>query len=328
MIEVLGLQKRYLVHQRGQDLRSVLRSLFHRPTEEVHALRDISFRIEAGERVGFLGPNGAGKTTLMKILCGLLHPSAGSARVDGFTPYERHPHYLQRITMLMGGKSQLIWDLPPADSFEMVQALYRMPGQAFRASRDELVELLHLAPLLHKPTRQLSLGERMRCEFAAALLHRPRVLFLDEPTIGLDAAMQAAVRDFVLAYNRKHEATVLLTSHYMQDVAAICPRVLLINQGAAVYDGDLRDFVTSIKPEKVVSLRWFGPPPANGLLQSLGLTWSEDGTVSGRIPSERVPDTVRRMLSMHEAADLKVEDPSLDDVLREAYGQGQDRAAA
>jgi ABC-2 type transport system ATP-binding protein len=328
VIEVEGLCKSYWVHKREQNLRAVVSSLFRRRQEEVVALRDVSFTIRDGERVGFLGPNGAGKTTLMKVLCGLLHPTSGTVRADGHVPYDRHPDYLRRVTMVMGGKSQMIWDLPPADSFEMIRAVYRLSATDFRVQLQELVDLLNLGSLLHKPTRQLSLGERMRCEFAAALLHRPGTLFLDEPTIGLDVAMQAAVRDFILHYNRTHGASVLLTSHDMQDVAAICPRVIVITHGSLMYDGDLRGFVKAIKPEKVVSFRWNGPVRPPGLLAARGLTWSENGMAVLRIGNELVPEVLRTILGHAEVSDLKIEDPSLDDVLREVFGRSLKEAAA
>jgi len=262
------------------------------------------------------------------VLCGLLHPSGGKVRVDGFVPYAREAAYLRRMTMVMGGKSQMIWDLPPADSFEMIRALYRIERSAFRVQLDELVNLLQLAPLLHKPTRQLSLGERMRCEFAAALIHRPRVLFLDEPTLGLDAAMQAAVRSFIRDYNRLHGASVLLTSHYMQDVSAICPRVVVINQGRLVYDGDLRGFVRTVKPERVVSFRCSRPGPRRESLGSWRIEWRENGNAEIRVPNDRVAELVSTILALPDASDLMIEDPSLDDVLREVYGQPAREASA
>lgn len=328
MIEVTGLCKSYWVHERRQNMGAVVASLFRRKTEEVTALRDVSFSIADGERVGFLGPNGAGKTTLMKVLCGLLHPSGGEVRVDGFVPYARKPEYLRRMTMVMGGKSQLIWDLPPADSFEMIRAIYGMDRKQFAANVDDLADLLKLGPLMHKPTRQLSLGERMRCEFAAALIHQPKILLLDEPTIGLDAGMQAAVRDFILAYNRTHGATVLLTSHYMQDVGTICPRIVVINHGTLIYDGDLRGFVQMIKPEKVITFRWSGAETPIRLLSAWNMQLFEGGKAEARVRNERVPEFVRAVLEFQGVSDLMIEDPSLDDVLREVYGQPHRRLAA
>jgi ABC-2 type transport system ATP-binding protein len=328
MIEVSGLNKSYWVHRRRTDMGAVFASLFRRKVEQVHALRDVSFTIRDGERVGFLGPNGAGKTTLMKVLCGLLYPTAGTVRVDGYVPYMRDPAYLRRMTMVMGGKSQLIWDLPPADSFEMIRAIYRIAPQRFKADLEELVQLLNLAPLMFKPTRQLSLGERMRCEFACAVLHQPHVLFLDEPTIGLDAGMQAAVRDFILAYNRSRGASILLTSHYMQDVAAICPRVLVINHGTLLYDGDLRGFVQTIKPEKVITFRWGRAEPPANLVAAWGMQLGDGGMVEVRVHNDRVPELVRAVMAFQGVTDLTIEDPSLDDVLREVYSQaGQERIA-
>ncbi|MGE5048319.1 MAG: ABC transporter ATP-binding protein, partial [Deltaproteobacteria bacterium] len=210
MIEVERLRKWYRVHRRPPGLRAALRSLFHRPYENVKAVEEVSFSIAAGERVGFLGPNGAGKTTTLKVLSGLLHPTEGRVSVAGFVPQRRERAFLQQITLVMGQKQQLLWDLPPSETFLLNRAIYDIPRKQYDATVAELTELLDLGPLLGKPTRQLSLGERMKCELAVALLHRPRVLFLDEPTIGLDVSMQATVRGFVRAYNERFGAAVLL----------------------------------------------------------------------------------------------------------------------
>src|SRR5262245_2763672 len=208
---------------------AAMRSLFRRKYETVVAVDNLSCSIAAGERVGFLGPNGAGKTTTLKVLSGLLHPTAGSVLVAGHLPKKRERAFLESITLIMGQKQQLMWDLPPAETFSLNAALYDVPRARFQETLKELTDLLELGPLVNKPTRQLSLGERMKCELAAALLHRPRVLFLDEPTIGLDVSMQASVREFIRTYNQRHGATVILTSHYMQDVTALCPRVIVID---------------------------------------------------------------------------------------------------
>ena len=321
MIRAEGLSKSYWVHKRQHGMTAALRSLVRRKHEEVVALRDVSFRIEAGEKVGFLGPNGAGKTTLMKLLSGLLHPTAGRVEIDGFLPHRRDYAFLRRITMVMGNKSQLIWDLPPADTFEMIRAIYRVAPAEHARTMDELTELLDLAPLVHKPTRQLSLGERMRCELAATLIHQPTTLFLDEPTIGLDVSMQAALRDFVAAYNRRHNATILLTSHYMQDVLVICPRVIIINHGQLIYDGDLRAFVATIRPEKVVSFEWEGDGRPAGIERFGAVDWPAAGRPLVRVPQAAVLELVRLLMNETAASDLKIEDPPLDDVLREAFGQ-------
>src|SRR5438270_4141778 len=250
MIEVERLRKSYFVHRREPGLRAALRSLVHRPREEVKAVDDISFRVGAGERVGFLGPNGAGKTTALKVLSGLLHPTSGRVSVSGHVPQQRSREFLRQITLVMGQKQQLLWDLPPSETFLLNRAIYDIPRPQYEETVAELTQLLGLSGLLGKPTRQLSLGERMKCELAVALLHRPRVLFLDEPTIGLDVTMQATVRAFIRAYNERFGATVLLTSHYMDDVAALCPRVLVIDHGRLIYAGSLDELVRRVRPDK------------------------------------------------------------------------------
>src|SRR3954471_11676206 len=226
-IEVDKLVKEYRVHERAAGAWASVRSLFRRKYRTMRAVDELSFGIAAGERVGFLGPNGAGKTTTLKVLSGLLHPTSGTVRVDGYDPRRREFAFLRSITLVMGQKQQLLWDLPPVDTFAMNRAIYDIPKRAFDETLAELTTLLELGALVKRPTRQLSLGERMKCELVAALLHRPRVLFLDEPTIGLDVSMQAKMRDFIRDYNQRFGAAVLLTSHYMDDVVALCPRVVV-----------------------------------------------------------------------------------------------------
>src|SRR5215472_10530477 len=268
VIAVRDLVKHYRVHSRPPGFAAALRSVVHRSYDTVRAVDGISFDIQSGERVGFLGPNGAGKTTTLKMLAGLLHPTSGEVRVAGFEPRKRAPDFLRGVMLVTGQKQQLLWDLPPIETFELNRAIYDVPRADYDRTVGELTELLDLGPLLKKPTRQLSLGERMKCELAAALVHRPNVLFLDEPTIGLDVSMQGAVRGFIKAYNEKHGATVLLTSHYMDDVAAITPRVLVIDRGKLTYDGGLEDLVKKTRPEKVVTLR-FGAPVERARLEAL-----------------------------------------------------------
>src|SRR5207253_10535345 len=221
-----------------------------------------SFEIGAGEIVGFLGPNGAGKTTTLKMLSGLLHPTSGDARVLGHVPWKREDDLLRNITLVMGNRSQPVWDIPAADSFRVIQELFQLPDHRYQQILNELSELLDLEPLLHKPVRNLSLGERMKVEFAAALLHAPRVLFLDEPTIGLDVTMQARIRRFVAEYNRRTGAAILLTSHYMDDVVALCRRVIVIHRGHLLYDGALANLAERMAPYKLirVTLRDGIPP--------------------------------------------------------------------
>jgi ABC-2 type transport system ATP-binding protein len=217
-------------------------------------VQQVSFTIRPGEIVGFLGPNGAGKTTTLKMLSGLLHPTGGTAEVLGYTPWERKSDYLRAITLVMGQRNRLSWDIPAADSFLLNQAIYRLPDDEYKRTLDELDELLELAPIIRKPVRNLSLGERMKCELAAGLLHRPQVLFLDEPTIGLDITAQARIRSFLREYNRRTGATILLTSHYMADVTALCERIIMIHHGQLKYDGGITDLSRRIAPVKLIGV--------------------------------------------------------------------------
>src|SRR5690242_11375373 len=261
-IAVRELTKVYRVHERDAGLGAALRSLVRRRYREVRAVGGVSFGVGAGEVVGFLGPNGAGKTTTLKMLSGLLHPTSGDARVLGHVPWRREKEYLRRISMVMGNRSQLIWDIPAIDSFLVNQAVYRVPERQFRQTLEELTELLDLGALLNKQVRSLSLGERMKCELAASLLHRPSVLFLDEPTIGVDVTMQTRIRQFVAEHNQKHGATVLLTSHYMADVTALCKRIIVIHHGRLLYDGDLSELADRMAPFKRVQLDMETPDAA------------------------------------------------------------------
>jgi ABC-2 type transport system ATP-binding protein len=327
MISVEHLTKEYKVHRRDPGLRAALRSLVRRRMETVRAVDDVTFEVAAGERVGFLGPNGAGKTTTLKVLSGLLHPTSGKVTVAGETPKERSRSFLQQITLVMGQKQQLLWDLPPSETFLLNRAIYDIPRAQYQETVAELTKLLDLGPLLGKPTRQLSLGERMKCELAVALLHRPRVLFLDEPTIGLDVSMQATVRSFVRAYNERFSATVLLTSHYMDDVAELCPRVLVIDHGRVVFDGALGELVQRIRPDKRVQLRLSRPVERRDL-EPLG-TIVEHGAeaVILQVSHDQLQSSVQRALAELPLRDLSVEDPPLEEVMRELFARGAEERA-
>jgi ABC-2 type transport system ATP-binding protein len=324
MIRVDRLRKWYRVHQRPPGMRAALRSLFHRKYEEVKAVDEVSFSIEPGERVGFLGPNGAGKTTTLKVLSGLLHPTGGEVSVAGHEPRMRTRAFLQQITLVMGQKQQLLWDLPPSETFLLNRAIYDIPKAQYDETVAELTQLLDLGPLLNKPTRQLSLGERMKCELAVALLHRPKVLFLDEPTIGLDVSMQVTVRDFVRAYNQRFGATVLLTSHYMEDVAALCPRVMVIDKGRLIYDGGLADLVQRVRPDKRLVLRLLKPVDKRDL-EALGGTLVEhrDAEAVVQVSQAALQSAVSRALATLPLRDLSVEDPPLEEVMRDLFAQGR-----
>lgn len=251
-IHVRGLTKIYSISERELGVMAALRSLVHRSMKEITAVDDITFDLAPGEIVGFLGPNGAGKTTTLKMLSGLLFPTAGEETVLGYEPSRRDRAFLRQITLIMGQRNQLIWDIPPIESFELNRAIYSIPAGDYRSILNELTDLLDLSPLLRKPVRNLSLGERMKCEIAAGLLHRPQVVFLDEPTIGLDVTMQRRIRSFIAEYNRRYGATVLLTSHYMADVEALARRVIVIHHGRLLFDGDLFDLVQQFTAYKTI----------------------------------------------------------------------------
>jgi ABC-2 type transport system ATP-binding protein len=327
MIEVENLSKTYRVHRRTPGFWPSVRSLFRRQWESVEALRGVGFSIAPGERVGFLGPNGAGKTTTLKILSGLLHPTGGQAKVAGFVPQERAPDFLRTITLVMGQKQQLLWDLPPADTYAMNRALFDLPRAEADKTLAELVELLDIGALINKPTRQLSLGERMKCELAAALLHRPKVLFLDEPTIGLDVAMQARMRQFVRDYNERHGATVILTTHYMEDVAALCPRVIVIDKGRLVYDGDLRGLARRIRPEKRITVRLGDPARGEAIARIGKLVSRSDTEVVLSVDTSALNQALHDLLATEPSADLSVEDPPLEEVMREVFQQADSAPA-
>ena len=324
MIRARDLVKHFKVHKRPPGFASAMRSLFHRRYTTVKAVDGVSFTIERGERVGFLGPNGAGKTTTLKVLSGLLHPTSGEVQVEDHVPWQRKTAFLEKITLVMGQKSQLIWDLPPSETYAMNRAIFDVPQQQFDATLGELTELLDLKPLLDKPARQLSLGERMKCELAAALLHRPTTLFLDEPTIGLDVAMQLAIREFVRAYNQRHEATVILTSHYMDDVVALCPRIIVIDAGKLIHDGDLRGLIKTMDPDKRVSFTLTNGV-TDDVLAKLGTVLTRDGQrITLRVPEREIPAVVGQLLGPLHAADLAIEDPPLEEILRVMFGKAKE----
>jgi ABC-2 type transport system ATP-binding protein len=330
-VEVEHLSKHYRVHKRASGVGAALRSLVHRDYEERRAVVDLSFAIAEGERVGFLGPNGAGKTTTLKMLAGLLHPTSGELRVAGHLPQRREPEFLQKITLVMGQKQQLLWDLPPVDTFELNRAVYDVPHAEFRETLDELYRLLDIAEVARTPTRQLSLGERMKCELAAALLHRPRLLFLDEPTIGLDVSMQIALRQFIRSYNERFQATVLLTSHYMEDVLQLCPRVLVIDAGRLRYDGDLPTLVRKLRPEKRITVRLGAVLGGEELerLKRVGTLVQHDGAQAVmQVPQAELRAVVAALIEGFAVADLTVEDPPLEEVLRDLFAQHRSAAAA
>ncbi len=324
-ITVRGLSKTYRVSEREAGLAASLKSLVRRTSHEVAAVRDVSFTIGAGEIVGFIGPNGAGKTTTLKVLAGLLYPSAGEVRVLDFVPWERRPAYLRQISMVLGNKSQMLWDIPALDTFRVLAEIYRVPEPEFRRTLAELVDLLEMRELLTRPVRSLSLGERMKCELVAGLLHRPRVMFLDEPTLGLDVSIQGRLRHFLAEYNRRSGVTIILTSHYMADVAALCSRVILIHRGALLYDGDLNSLARQLAPFKLIRLSLGNDSGDRELelpagAETLG---REDGRLVVRVGRTEAPALTAYLLHSLPVADLAVEDPPLEAVIDQIYQEGE-----
>jgi ABC-2 type transport system ATP-binding protein len=319
-ITVEQLSKTYQVPEREGGFSAAVKSFFKRKYRDVKAVQNVSFKIEQGEVVGFLGPNGAGKTTTLKMLSGLLHPTGGGANVLGFTPWELKPEYLRSMTLVMGQRNRLAWDIPAADSYLLNQAIYRIPDDEYQKTFKELDELLELSPLMKKPVRNLSLGERMKCEIAAGLLHRPKVLFLDEPTIGLDITGQARIREFLREYNKRTGATVILTSHYMADVTALCERIIIIHHGQLKYDGGINDLSRKIAPFKLIGIV---------LAESNGHDLSEYGEPVQneedaekhyiQVKAEDVTKITSRILSELPVHDITIADPPIEDVIERAF---------
>jgi ABC-2 type transport system ATP-binding protein len=319
VICISELEKTFYVPEREAGLRAAARSLFRRRNREVKAVDKISFEVAAGEVVGFLGPNGAGKTTTLKMLSGLLYPTHGEASVLGYTPSRRERDFLRQITLVMGQRNQLAWDIPALDSFDLNRAVYRIPRPEFQQTVDELVELLDLTDIVRKPVRNLSLGERMKVEIAGSLLHRPQVLFLDEPTIGLDVTMQRRIRSFIAEYNRRNAATVLLTSHYMADVVALCRRVIVIHHGQILYDGDLSGLVDQFSAAKTIVLTL---PDSSLDLSAYGeVTSREPSRITLRVPKADTSRVTAQLLASLPVSDLTVEDPPIEDVIEHVFAQ-------
>ncbi|MFC0107905.1 ABC transporter ATP-binding protein [Kibdelosporangium aridum] len=324
-ITVRDLAKTFTVPVRDAGLGAAVRGFFNRQKRDIVAVGGISFSIDAGEVVGFLGPNGAGKTTTLKMMAGLLYPSAGEVTVLGHTPVHRRREYLRDIALVMGNRNQLQWDLPAADSFELNRAIYRVSLAKFRRARDELVELLEIGDLLTKPVRNLSLGERMKVELAGALLHRPSVLFLDEPSLGLDLTMQRRIRAFISDYNRRSGATVVLTSHYMADIEALCRRVIIIDRGRITFDGELARLGERFTAHKVIEVSLAAPAD----LSRYGHVLDDDGDRARlRIPRPQVPAVLADLLARHVVTDIAVAEPPIEDVMElvfaNADGAGPD----
>ncbi len=317
-----NLNKSYPVAIKNPGIRGTITHFFRRNYRLIKAVQDVSFTIEPGEIVGFLGPNGAGKTTTLKMLTGLIHPSSGIIQVGGFVPFRRQETFLQKITLVMGQKQQLIWDLPALDSLRINAAVYNISDKEFQRRVGELTEMLGLEGKLTQPVRKLSLGERMKAEILAALLHRPQVLFLDEPTLGLDVNAQVGVRQFLKEYNQLYQATVLLTSHYMADITALCQRVLLIHEGKLMYDGSLEGLLASFAPYREIYVELAQVLPLAQLMSYGDVQMVEGRTVRFIVQQEALTQTVSRILADLAVVDLTVTEPPVEEVIGRVFEKG------
>jgi len=319
IIEVSRLRKFYSVFKKEPGLRGSLKSIFKRHYEEVRAVDDISFNIGEGELVGFIGPNGAGKTTTLKCLSGLLYPDSGFVSVLGFQPWKRQPEFQKQFALVMGQKNQLWWDLPPMETFLLNKEIYEVPQEQFKKTLDELVELLKVEDILKIQVRKLSLGQRMKCELIAALIHSPKVLFLDEPTIGLDVVMQKKIRDFIKEYNQRYKATIILTSHYMGDVKELCQRVMIIDKGQLVFDGALEKIIKKYANYKVISVilgEKVGLEKLKELCKVKEFAYPKVNFIVGR---EETSKMTAKILEELPIVDINIEEPPIEEIIRDLF---------
>ena len=332
IIAVDNLSKIYPVAIKQPGLKGTLSHFFRRTYREIKAVQNVSFQIQPGEIVGFLGGNGAGKTTTLKMLTGLIHPSAGEVKVADYTPFRRQPQFLRKTSLVMGQKQQLLWDLPAIDSLKINAAVYSISDRIFKQRLQELATMLSITEKLHQPVRKLSLGERMKDELLAALLHHPQVLFLDEPTLGLDVNAQVAVREFLQQYNAKYGATILLTSHYMADITALCDRVLLIHQGQLIYDGLLDDLLDRFAPYRQVKVELAQALSAEKLADFGEIESIQRGSASSEtlvqevrfiVPREKLTATIANLLAQLQVQDLSVSDPPIEEIIGRLFATGK-----
>lgn len=326
MIEVKNLHKTFRFHRKQEGLKGSLRALFRRDWQTKEALKGVSLKVEPGEILGLVGANGAGKTTLVKILAGIIHPTSGEARVLGHVPFDRDNDFRRQIALIMGQKAQLWWDLPASDCFSLLQEIYRIPHAEYRRTLDRLVQALDVGKHLNTQVRRLSLGERMKMELIAALLHQPRVVFLDEPTIGLDLTAQRAIREFILEYRREHQPAMILTSHYMEDIERLCERIVIIREGKFVYDGSLDEVLSRHARHKIITAKLDPSAPA----PSFGGEWeggaelleSTRDQLRFRVPSTSVPDAAAGILKRLSVADLTIEEPEIGSIIEALQTRG------
>jgi ABC-2 type transport system ATP-binding protein len=325
IIEARGLTKTYRVFQKKPGLRGALRNLFRREYKEVRAVDGVDFTIEPGEMVAFLGPNGAGKTTTLKMLSGLIYPTAGEARVLGYVPWERHDTFRRSFALVMGQKNQLWWDLPASDSFQLHREIYSLPREQYTETVEELTTLFDVRDLIRQPVRELSLGERMKMELIAALLHQPKLLLLDEPTIGLDVVAQVTIQKCLREYNQQRGVTMLLTSHYMRDVEALCRRVLVITHGQVVYDGALKGITEQFGRHKLVKLQFEGDQAPADLERYGEVARREGPSVELEVDRGRISEVLATILDQYTVLDMSVQDPPLDQVIARVFQESLPR---
>jgi len=323
VIEVSGLTKTFRTYKKRPGFAGAVKGLFHRQYEQLVAVNDISFRIEPGELVGFLGPNGAGKTTTLKMLAGLLYPTGGSARVLGYVPWERADGYRRQFALVLGQKNQLWWDLPARESLELNAKIYGIPADRFERTIAEMSELLNVRDKLNVSVRELSLGERMKMELMASLLHQPRVLFLDEPTIGLDVVSQKVVREFIHRHNTEQQTTILLTSHYMADIQALCDRVIIIDHGKIFFDGRLGEIVDRFADFKLVTIQCekTGDYPPEHLVRYGEVVEKSAGSITFKVKRDRVIPVCKSLLDELSVSDIDIQEVPIEDVIRQIFAR-------
>ena len=318
-VVVKNLKKFYQVHQKPPGLKASFKSLFKRKLKTSRAVNNISFTIPQGELVGFIGPNGAGKTTTLKVLSGLLYPNSGEVKVLGFTPQDRKREFQKQFALVMGQKNQLWWDLPAQDSFEFYRQIYEVPTLQYKSTFNKLVKLLDVKSVLNTQVRKLSLGQRMKCELIASLLHNPKVLFLDEPTIGLDVVMQKIMRDFISSYNKQFEATIMLTSHYMEDVKQLAKRIIIIDKGKLLYDGSLEKVIDKYARNKIITVIFSQDPDQRKLAELGNIKSYEFPKAVINVKRDKVSQTASRLLKQFPVADLNIEEVPIEAIIREIF---------
>jgi ABC-2 type transport system ATP-binding protein len=319
VIQVDHLKKYFKVYKKEPGLWGSVKSLWHREYEEVRAVDDVSFTINQGEIIGFIGQNGAGKTTTLKVLSGLLYPTDGSVNVLGFNPWDRKPEFQKQFALVMGQKNQLWWDLPALETFLLNKAIYEIPDKQYHNTLNTLVELLDVKDILKIQVRKLSLGQRMKCELIAALLHNPKVLFLDEPTIGLDVVMQKVLRDFIKAYNQEFKATVILTSHYMEDVKELCERAIIIDHGQKVFDGKLQDIISKYARNKILRLTMSDNVKKSELSEFGQVKEFEVPRATLLVPRAQATKVASKLLTSLPVEDINIEEPPIEAIIREVF---------